>query len=220
MNPVVEKVRKRERINKKLALMAIQNDSPAEAEVAKAMLAKRRDTSVALTYDERLVIIAEDIKAEWGKTIEAQFAVGRRLSEARALFEGPSQDKAFGRWMKAQGFPFGQSYAWRLRTAYEREPEVRKFIEAHASSTGNEVGIGWALVQLNKKAEPEALPEKIDPVDPAYAALRTARNAILGPEDAPVNAFLTMHVEDLVKSAGFIKELASAYQAAKAERSA
>lgn len=215
-----EKVARQKRVDRKLAIMASQTASPAEAEVAKNLLVARRATAEVAPPDERLAGIAEDIKAEWGRGIEAQFAIGRLLMDARAMFPGKEQDKAFSRWLKAQEFPFGQTQAWRLRSAAEREPEVRAYLAAHATRTGKpgpELGIAGAIVYMARDAKTER-EEKVDPVDPAYAALRTARNLILGNEDEPTNAFVTMHLDDLAKSAGFIKELAAAYTEAKAAR--
>jgi hypothetical protein len=69
------------------------------------------------------------------------------------------------------------------------------------------------------KSSGEVLPvEDATPVDRAYAAIRAAHFAILGTEEEPTNAFKTMHAEDLIKAAGFIKDLVAAYTEAKAWR--
>ncbi len=218
-----EKVARIKRVDRKLAVMASQTASPAEAKNAKAMLAERRKTQAALPPDERLVAIAEDIKAEWGKGVESMLTVGRMLGEAYAYFKddfggvkgGPK--KAYGDWLSTQALPFSSSTGWKLRIAAERETEVRAIIAEHRSLGGD---AGWGVVTAvnNLLAGPKPEVEKSDPVDPAYAALRAARNAILGTEDEPINAFTGMHIEDLAKSAGLISELAAAYTAAKAAR--
>lgn len=203
----------------KLQAMAEQTASPAEAEVAKAMLAKQEGS---------LDAIADDIRTEWGKGIEAQFAVGRKLAEAWAIFKG---DKvAYGRWCQEQAFPFHRNTGQVLRLAAEREPEVRAYLAEVNDSEGSQrdIGVMSAMKELQYGKRPpqgkyqaEVLPvEDATPADPAYAAIRAAAHAIVGTDEEPKNAFLTMHVDDLAKSAGFIKALATAYNEAKAQRSA
>jgi hypothetical protein len=190
----------------KLRAMASQDASPNEALVAQAMLDRMPAT---------LVDIAEQIKAEWGKGVEAQFAIGRLLSEARAQFVG---DKEFGRWFASQDFPFSRQTAWELRSGAEREPEVRGFIADHAHSHGRDIGIVWALQLMNAKPKPgAALVGPTADTDQDYAALRAAHSRILVVVDGVEtgNKFLTMHVEDLSKSAILLKELIAAYQQAR-----
>lgn len=199
----------------KVAAMAEQSASPAEAEVAKAMLATMADDR------PRLEVLADDVRTEWGKGIDAQFAVGKSLSEAYSIL---NNDKvAFGRWVAEQAFPFDQSTGYLLRIGYEREPEVRGFIANHGLVHERELSVTTATKRLiagPKKSHTELTGEvepvtDTTPVDPAYAALRTAHRLIV-----EEGGFVNMHVEDLVKCAGFIKDLAAEYTVAKSTRSA
>jgi hypothetical protein len=75
---------------------------------------------------------------------------------------------------------------------------------------------------LAKPKAPVTIPlADTTPVDPGVAALRDAYNVLLGVvEGEPtVNAFLSMHVDDLAKCAGYIRSLAAAYQEARNARS-
>lgn len=187
--------------------------NPEEAAVAQAMLDR-----MPSTLDD----IAAQIKVQWGLGVEAEFAVGRLLSQARALFPGKQNDKAFGAWFAQQEFPFGQQKAHRLRWGAEHEAEVRALIASQSSSSAiRDIGVTTAVQYLN--AKPKAPTADVGPTtvaDPAYAALREAARLILGSPEEPKNAFLTMHVDDLASSAGWIKDLAGAYNVAKAERQA
>lgn len=209
----------------KLEAMANQTASPAEAEVAKNLLA-----NLAPTPEDRLVAIQQDILSSWSRGIEEEFRIGHLLREAAELLDplartkdasGKQAGAPFSDWFKAQDFPFSMKTGYRLRVAAEREPEVRKLI---AEKTGRDMGVNTAVAQL--LAGPKAQPEGVEagelipvtdatPAHPAYAALRTAHDLIVNK-----GGFGTMHVDDLAKSAGFIKDIAAAYNAAKAERSA
>lgn len=230
MTDTVETVRKAER-RRKLVAMAEQTASPAEAEIARNMLAAHPES--------RLERIASDIKSRWVQSIDSQFEIGRLLIEAATLFPPMVRNQPGGRsgpkgspyseWFMSQDFPFGMRTAWRLREAAEREDEVRAFITQRSvlnfESTGRvyELMPTSAVDLMNRKPKPiEALPaEATTPSNPAYAALRAARNAILSPNEdgEPTrNAFLDMHVDDLSASAVIIKELALAYNEAKNAR--
>lgn len=201
-------------------------DDPMEAATAKRML--------EATPEGNLDRIAADIKAEWGKGIESQFAIGRKLMEARAEFDRPgkatgigkeSADALFGQWFRAQEFPFGRQTAWELRVAAEKEDEVRAFLTAVASSDTRkregDISIATAIKMMRSPATPVA----IDPnagdtseVNQSYAALRKAYNFILDPDaegEPQANGFVGMHVEDLAKSAALIQGLANAYAVAR-----
>jgi hypothetical protein len=189
----------------KLQAMAGQTVSPAEATVAKSLLAK---TGTPL---ER---IAENIREEWGKGIDAQFAVGHRLIEARDMFP---QDVEFGKWFKSEDFPFQLRTAHRLREAAAREPEVRALLSGQSAQTDRSVSGAVQLLNAGPKEDAgEIIPVTDEtPMDRSYAALRDATYGIIGTDEEPKNTFLSMHVDDLAKCAGFIKALATAYNEAK-----
>lgn len=200
----------------KVVAMATQTASPNEAKVAKAMLAK--------SPEGQLDVIATDILSIAQRTIEDEFAIGRLLTEAASILnpmartkgaDGKQSGSAFTDWFNQQGFPFSMKTAHRLRIAVEREGEVRALI---AGKVGRDMGVNTAVALLTSPGKPsaEAIPvTDATPVDPAYAALRQAHQLIVDGA-----AFSTMHVDDLTKSAGLIKGLATAYNEAKAARSA
>jgi hypothetical protein len=196
----------------KLRAMAGQSASPNEALVAQAMLDRMPAT---------LVSIAEQIKAEWGKGTDAQFAIGRLLVEARGQFPA---DELFGKWFAAQDFGFSRQVAWRLRAAAEREAEVRAFIAARTDSYKSrtkDLTVHTAITLMNAKPKPTAaLVGPTADTDQDYAALRNAHNRILVViEGEPTgNKFKTMHAEDLRKSALLLRDLLDAYKAAYNER--
>lgn len=207
----------------KLEAMAAQKESPAEAKVAKRKLAK-----LPVTPEDRLASIAAEVRTEYDRSVDSQFAIGRLLAEARTLM--PS-DKEYSAWLKQEKFSFSYKTAYYLRLGAEREPEVRQYIEDRPEGS-RDIGVTSVVKYLldGKPAQPavpnDQLPEPIATVDQSFAALRTARNLILGIEvgedgkDAATgNAFLNMHVDDLTASAGYIKALATAYNEAKAARS-
>jgi hypothetical protein len=207
MNDTVAKARRRAKI---AAIAKTADYNPEEAAVAQAMLEKSPEGTL-----ER---IATDIKVEWGKGIESQFAIGHMLSEAYNLLSGGDK-QAFGRWFRAQNFQFDQPYAYRLRIAAERESDVRAYLAAnadHAQLHGRRPIESITTVIQQWAAKPKPPVADVGPtvpVDPAFAALREAHRLIVDGD-----AFLTMHIDDLHASAGFIKELVAAYQEAKARR--
>lgn len=196
----------------KLEAMANQTVSPNEAAIAQQMLAESG------TPLER---IAAFIHAEWGKGLEAQFAIGHLLIEARYHFPG---DSDFGKWLKAQNFGFTTKTANNLRRGAEREQEVRAFIAARKETSDRDIGVVYAMDLLaapKPKPTAEAIPvTDTTPVDPAFDAIRHAYNVIAKVEEGEPtgNAFLTMHVDDLATSAGFIQKLAGLYGEAKNAR--
>jgi len=197
----------------KLEAMAAQSESPNEALVAQAKLA---ETGTPL---ER---IAAQIKAEWGKGIETQFAIGRLLIEAHQLMP---DDREYGRWFADQHFPFKKGTAFLLQRGAEREPEVRALMAARSQENERDIGVPYAIQLLDApkpKPQAEAIPvTDATPADPAYAAIRQAYNVIAQVQEGEPtgNGFLTMHVEDLVKSAQYIQKLAGLYAEAKNARS-
>lgn len=223
----------------KVKAMAEQTASPEEAKVAAAMLATMKV--------EPLDRIADDIRAEWGKGIESQFAIGRLLNEAAAFLAssayppvgeyGRRGDEAYSRWRAEQQFQFGRGTAHLLRVGAQNEDKVRAFIEGRVQGHERDLGVPWAVQLLTAKtpaeraakahpgyADPEAAPQG-EAVDPSFAALRSATRLILGwqPDgegggEYTANAFKSMHVDDLAASAGFIKALADGYTEAKKAR--
>lgn len=211
----------------KLEAMAAQTASPEEALIAQ--------TKLATLPVPRLEAIQQDIMSSWSKGIEEEFRIGNLLREAADILDPKARSKdasgkqagaPFTDWFKAQDFPFSMKTAYRLRTAAEREPEVRALI---AAKTGRDIGVNSAVAQLLAPPKPsriEAALEATVPADPPFAKFRAGVYAVLGyavGEDGvgsfTENAFLTMHIDDLAASAGFIKELAAAYNVAKQARS-
>jgi hypothetical protein len=167
-----------------------------------------------MTSEESLAAIADSIKTEYNKGVDTAFDVGRLLVEARSLFPG---DTEFGQWFREQEFPFVPRTSQRLMWAAQHEEEVRELI-ATTSKSQRDIGVVTAVQQL-QAGPPKAkdpIVEEAEAVDPAYAAMRAAYFAVIGSEEEPGNAFLSMHAEDLTKVAGFIKVLAKAYNEAKA----
>lgn len=201
----------------KVAAMAAQSASPEEAKVAANLLATMEKP--------RLEAIADEVRSEWGKGIESQFAVGRLLQQAWDVHGG---DKvAYGRWCAEQNFPFHRNTGQVLRLAATREPEVRAYLAEVNDSEGSQRDIGvlsaykellYGPRQSQAKSTGEVIPTTdTTPADPAYAALRAAHRAVFG-EDGSLNAFKAMHVEDFAKSAEFLQTLANAWTSAKAWR--
>ena len=196
---------RRERI---AAIAATADYNPEEAAVAQGILDAMPDHS--------LDSIAAAIREEWGRGIDAQFAIGRLLIEARAMH---ADDMAFGRWLTAQDLPFDRHMAYKFREATIREPAVRAIIAGRTYSRQATSSIAATYDTMTRKPKPLAIDTgPTPPVDPAYAALRAARFAILGTDAAPINAFTTMHVDDLRESAATLTALVAAYQAARRER--
>lgn len=195
----------------KIAALANTADyNPNEAANAAAILAKTPESSL-----ER---IATDIKAEYGKGIEAQFAIGRLLNEAYALF-GNTQD--YGHWFAEQDFQFGKTVARLLRAGADREDEVRLLLASRKSGS-RDISVQTAVEYMERAPAPSTPQNNGDEdvVDQNYAALRRAFNLIgvVVNGEPTGNAFLSMHVEDMAKSAGYIKVLAKLYNDAKAAR--
>lgn len=85
-----------------------------------------------VVVDERLDELASEVRSEYRRSrdaliesIDAYFAIGHALSEARTML--PS-DPAFGAWFKAQEFGFSRQWAYTLRSAAENEPAVRRAV--------------------------------------------------------------------------------------------
>lgn len=151
------------------AIAATADYNPHEADNARRMLEAMPET--------RLEVISGDIKDEWGKGIEAQFAIGRLLSEARSLMPGVENDIAFGEWFKSQDFPFSQQQARRLRYGAEHEAEVRAFIAATTSTRGPDMSVPTAVEYMKRRAKIVAqLAEGtyVEPTTSAYGAFEKA----------------------------------------------
>lgn len=200
------------------AIAATAGYNPEEAAVAQSMLDNMpRD----------LAAISTDIKAEYGKGIESQIAIGRLLAEAWSIHGG---DKvAYGRWCQTQDFPFHRNTGQLLRLAAERESEVRAYIATANDPKGShrrDIGVQSAMKELlagkPRASQADVVPAALaDPVDPAYNALRSAYNMLFGiGQDgvATVNAFASMHVEDLSRSGDMLKRILSAYNEARSAR--
>jgi|GEM_PF-2798202 len=199
----------------KVAAMAEQSASPEEAEVAQAMLATMKRP--------RLEAIHEDIMSSWNRGIEEEFRVGRLLSEAAALLDptarsvgadGKVTGSPYGDWFRAKEFPFSMKTAQRLRIAADREPEVRALIEG---KVGRDMGVNTAVAQLLAGPKPstgEAEPiTDTTPVHRAYDAMRLAHRLLV-----TEGGFEDMHVDDMVKVAGFITNIVEAYKAERGKR--
>lgn len=169
--------------------------------------------------ETRLDLIAADIKSEWGKGIDAQFAVGRLLIEAHRLMP---DDRVYGRWFAEQRFPFKKATAFLLQRGSERELEVRSLIQSRVQENERDIGVPYAMQLLTAKPKPapSILEDEAVPVDPNFASLRDAYNRILHVvEGEPtINGFLAMHADDLAKCGAYIKALAEAYTEARRER--
>jgi hypothetical protein len=198
---------------KKLAdrVAAVEQDTPEEHAIAKAMLVVE-EAKIGVV-ETRLGDIADDIRAEYGKGIESQFAIGRLLIEARDLH--PS-DKLFGQWFGRQSFPFGTSPAYYLRIGAEREDEVRALLASN--ETSSDWGVTSAVKFMTAKSHVERTGEAepitdTTPVDPAYDAIRTARRLLVDE-----GGFEAMHVDDMTKVALAVKDIVAAYNAEKTKR--
>lgn len=205
---------RRERI---AALAATAEYNPEEAANAQAILDRMpRD----------LDSIAADIKAEYGKGVESQFAIGRLLAEAWAMFRG---DKvAYGRWMQLQDFEFHRNTGQLLRLAAEREPEVRAYLAEANDPKGSHRSIGvHSAIREMVAGKPRATQARVEvgppaPADPAFAAFRAGCYAVLGwtvgdnGRGAPtVNGFAAMHIDDLHESAVLLQYVVQAYETAR-----
>lgn len=164
--------------------------------------------------------IAKKVKAEFGKGIDAQFAIGRLLNEARALL--PS-DPEFGKWVAEQNFGFSQPTAIRYRQAAEREPEVRAFIATHSAQNGkaSDISPTWAVQLMNKNAEQAG---RLSP------AVQKRVQSLFADEVEPTNGFpafkaaaesldlQVLTLDELVEFAGILQVLAASYKDEKARR--
>lgn len=189
-----------------------------QAELATAVTTTVQTKQVA----KRLGAIATSINREFGKGIDAQFAIGRLLIEARSLI--PS-DPEFGKWVAAQAFPFETRTANRLMAATEREEEVREFIATRGSSVREPsvTGAYQALIAPPKDDDGPSSEEK--------AAGKRVRE-LLADVPAPVNGFLTwqaateqldlttLTVEELGQFGLLLKSLVEGYQAERKRRTA
>lgn len=193
---------------------------------------------------EALSTIALAINVEWGRGIDAQFAIGHLLIEARSLL--PSNTE-YGAWVDAQGFPFSKSTARNLRLGAEREPEVRAFIAERARQAlvegkhdKGEVGVSYAVNLLTggqeggtraaapSKAQAAAEKElgELSRTDSGFAAFRKGVYALLAYEvgedgEGEFTGDLSqLAADELVEVAGLVMAVAEAYKVEKANRGA
>jgi hypothetical protein len=155
----VRSTNRRRRVDHLLVVRAARDPGP-EGEVARNMLERRRAEEAALPEDERLAVIADDIRAAWGRGIEAQFEIGRLLHEAMKVCRraatgiGTNGPMAlYGRWLRAQNLPFGKRSAYDLRIGYEREDEVRALIGGRTPNQ-RDIGVVRAIQLLTAKPKP------------------------------------------------------------------
>jgi hypothetical protein len=186
-------------------------------EAPKSLQVVSHDVS-GLDNTKALKAIAKKVKAEFGKGIDAQFAIGHLLVEARALFP---QDVAFGKWFGEQEFPFALRTGHRLREAAEREPEVREWLAGQSAQTDRSVSGALQAINVERDAEgriPKDVQKRVQalfedepqPMSP-YPAFQTAL--------ANLN-LQVLTVEELASLAVDIKSLIEAYQSEKARRTA
>lgn len=177
------------------------------------------ETAVAVVDNSKaLNAIAKKVRTAFGKGIDAQFAIGHALNEARALIPG---DTEFGQWVAAQSFAFSRQTAYRLQQAALREPEVRAFI-AEQTNGGRDISPTSAIKELD--AGPA--------VDPELKAAGKNVRDLIADEQEPESGFeawlsvtsslnlQVLTVEELGQFAETVKSLVGAYQAEKARRSA
>jgi hypothetical protein len=146
----------------------------AEAATAPDLHVVEADPS-DLSLDE----LAERIRIEFRQArrrsrtaVEAYLAAGRALAAARARF--PS-NREFGEWYRAQRFEFNRQRAWVLRSAAEREPDIRVLLASQLDN-GREPNIEAAVNALHRSPNVEA-------------ALRLLRRPLLvGPATGPTAA--------------------------------
>lgn len=166
----------------------------------------------------KLDTIAGSIRKEVGKGIEAAFATGRLLSEARVLL--PSNTE-FGKWLDSAELGISQQTAHRLRWASENETQVREAIE-HSNRSGRDIGVATAVKELNAtNAASGRVPKE---TQNAVADLVSDEPVI---EADGFSAFVraaealdmsALELGDLVELAGIIQKLAADYKAEKARR--
>lgn len=180
------------------------------------------------TPESRLDEIAAAIMSSWSRGIDEEFAIGHLLREAADLFPPMSRSKdeggkqagsPFGDWVRSQGFPFTMKTAYRLRTAAEREPEVRAFIEEHKANSGRDLGVNTAITRLLDDRVPadrvaavqELVGIETDP--PIYTSFVDASSRfVAGISQLPDDA--------LASSAKVIQSLATAYSDERSRRQA
>lgn len=177
-------------------------------------------TDVAITTTtnkRRLTTIATSIRKEFGKGLDAQFAMGRLLNEARELLVS---DTEFGKWVAGQGFGFSQPTAYRLGEAAKREPEVRAFIEAEAKAN-RDISATTAVKELTAGPKPSQELKDVgkrvrdllaeEPPTTGFAAFQQCAN------DLDLSTF---SVNELADFAATIQSLVEAYGAERKRRSA
>jgi N6-adenosine-specific RNA methylase IME4 len=69
-----------------------------------------------------------------GKAVDAYFAIGQCLTEAR---EALPSNQAFGEWLRAQDFGFSRQWAHVLQQAAEYEGPVRELLSTQVDNGGN-----------------------------------------------------------------------------------
>lgn len=82
--------------------------------------------------DETLLRLGQEIhdwtgtaKSSLTKAVESQFAIGRRLVQARTILR---DDQGYGKWFRREQFGFSQQWGTVLRRAAEREVIVRELM--------------------------------------------------------------------------------------------
>jgi hypothetical protein len=209
---------------KATATEAIEGEVITEDEAPTDAVVVSEDTDVAVVDNSKaLKAIAKKVKAQFDKGIDAQFAIGHLLNEARTLIPGDAQ---FGRWLSEQEFGFSRPTAHRLAEAATREPEVREFIAARSTlNGGKDIGVPTAIMYLNAGPTDEGMEE-------LQATGKRVRDLIAEDNDEPMSAYpafkaalealnlQVLTVEELTDLAGDIQSLAVAYKAEKTRRSA
>jgi N6-adenosine-specific RNA methylase IME4 len=125
--------------------------------------------------------------------VEAYFVIGRCLAEARELLRS---NQAFGEWLRSQGFPFGRTWAHRLRQAAELAPEVRAELSSQLDNGGSP-NIDRALTAVRHARGGSAGPLPLGRyrclvVDPPWAYENTAHRG------AAAKHYDTMEVDELL----------------------
>ncbi len=161
--------------------------------------------------------LKNDIRKEFGKGIDAQFAIGNLLIEAHVLMP---DDRVYGRWVAEQNFPFRKGTAFLLQRGAEREDEVRAFIAARVQENERDIGVPYAMQLLDKPADDRQPKDRVkalqdllgdEPETSTFVKFRAAAEAL------DVSQLAT---EELVELAGIIQSLVGAYNVEKAARKA
>lgn len=190
---------------------------PSEAPVTALVVSDEPTAITTAKQEKRLATIASNIQKEFGKGIDAQFAIGRLLNEARTILPS-NQD--FGRWFDSQEFTFSQPTAYRLQQAAEREEEVRAFI-ASSGKQGRDIGVTSAVKELT--AGPKATQELKDVGKRVRDLLAdpTVSNGFEQFRAAADSIDLTQFsVEELGEFATLIQNLVAAYGVERKRRTA